>query len=80
MLVGLWRQHHGLRRRIELLDAAGNPIAGYTQEEADDIVADQTQTISWKGKRDIGDTMRQPVRLRFHLYNANLYSFRFAFP
>jgi len=63
--------------RIELLDEAGDAIAGYTKDDADDIAADDVQTVAtWNGKSDIGKLVREPVRLRFHLQNARLYSFR----
>ena len=67
--------------QVELLDEAGNPIAGYGKEDADDLVVDDVQTVAtWKGESDLGELVRQPVRLRFHLTNARLYSFRFSPP
>jgi hypothetical protein len=67
--------------RVELLDEVGNPIAGYAKADADDIVADTLQTIAtWNSNSDIGELVRRPVRLRFHLQNARLYSFRVLSP
>ena len=63
--------------RVELLDEAGNPIAGYGKEDADDLVMDTVQTVAtWKGEGDIGELVGKPIRLRFHLTNAQLYSFQ----
>ena len=65
--------------RIELLDEAGTPIPGYAGNDADDIVADTVDTIvTWGGRGDIGRLVGRPLRLRFHLQNARLYSFRIA--
>ena len=65
--------------QVELLDEAGNPIPGYTKDDADDIVADTVDTVvTWHGEGDISELVRQPVRLRFHLQNARLYSFRMS--
>ena len=67
--------------QVELLDAAGEPIAGYTKKESDDIVQDTVDTVvTWNGNGDIAELVRQPVRLRFHMKNARLYSFRIAAP
>ena len=64
---------------VELLDEAGRAIPGYSKDQADDIVTDTVDTIvTWGGKGDIGNLMRQPIRLRFHLQNARLYSFRIS--
>lgn len=67
--------------RIELLDEAGNPIPGHTQEDADDLVADSVKAMAtWNGESNVGELVARPVRLRFHLQNARLYSFRFSTP
>jgi hypothetical protein len=62
---------------IELLDEAGNPITGYAKADADDIVDDTVHSVvTWKGESDVCELVQKPVRLRFHLSNARLYSFR----
>ncbi len=67
--------------QVELLDEAGNPIAGYGKADADDSVVDATRTVAtWKGESNIGKLTRQPIRLRFHLTNARLYGFQFLSP
>ena len=67
--------------RVELLDEMGEPMAGYGMKEADDIVTDSVQTtVTWKGESDIGQLVGRPFRLRFHLHNARLYSFRVSSP
>ena len=64
---------------VELLDETGKPIDGYGKAEADAIVADTVDTtVTWNGDSDITRLLAQPIRLRFHLTNARLYSFRIA--
>ena len=64
--------------RIELLDQAGLPIAGYGKDDASDLVMDSVSAgASWNGKADVRQFLQKPVRLRFHLQNARLYSIRF---
>jgi len=63
--------------RVELLDETGHPIDGYSQAEADDLVVDGVRAVAtWRGKSDIGELVDRPLRLRIHLQNARLYSFR----
>ena len=67
--------------RVELLDEAGQPIAGFTKEDADDLVVDDVRTVAtWRGESDIRELVKRPLRLRFHLQNARLYSFRLGSP
>ncbi len=61
---------------VELLDAAGRPIAGYGK--SDPLNSDSLRaTVSWKGTSDLSALARSPVSLRFHLQGAALYSFAF---
>jgi hypothetical protein len=65
--------------RVEVLDEAGNAIPGHSKDDADDIVADTVnKTVTWKGESDIAELVSRPVRLRFHLQSARLYSFRIS--
>ena len=36
------------------------------------------RTITWKGNRDVGKLAGRPIRLRFEIKDADLYSFRFS--
>jgi hypothetical protein len=65
--------------KVEIQDAAGQPVAGYTLEDADEIVGDEIErAVSWKGNTDVGALAGKPVRLRFVMKAADLYSVRFA--
>lgn len=62
---------------VELLDADGNVVPGYSR--ADSIVmraADSTKRmITWKRHADVAALAGQTVRMKFYLTNAHLYAF-----
>lgn len=65
--------------KVEVLDGAGRPIAGYGMSDADEIAGDQVErVVSWKGKTDLAALAQAPVRLRFAIKDGDLYSFRFG--
>ena len=60
---------------VELLSAAGEPLAGYAREDCRAVRTDSVrQTVRWNGDAHL--PTGQPLRLRFHLHDARLYSFR----
>jgi hypothetical protein len=62
----------------EIQDAQGNPINGFSLAESSEIFGDSLErTVSWAGSSDLSSLSGQPVRLRFALSDADLYSFRF---
>lgn len=64
--------------RVEIQDADGRPLPGFTLEECHTIFGDTlARSISWKGSRDVSALAGRPVRLRVVLRDADLYSFRF---
>jgi hypothetical protein len=65
--------------RVEVQDAAGQPLAGYSAEEADELFGDSTdQNVSWQGRTDVGPLAGQAIRLRFILRDADLYALQFV--
>ncbi len=65
--------------RVELQDAAGKPMTGYTINDCLDHYGDSVQqTIAWKKGTDISTLAGKPVRLKFVLKDADLYSFQFV--
>jgi hypothetical protein len=64
--------------RAELLDPDGKPIADRDLAASEPFSGDALDVrLRWKG--DSSDShVGTPVRIRFHLKNAQLYSFRFA--
>ncbi len=64
--------------RVELLRADGSVIIGLGREECPEIYGDELEReVFWKQGGNLSQWSRQPVRLRFHLKDADLFSFRF---
>lgn len=64
--------------RIEIQDANGKPLPGFTLAECPKMFGDSLErTVGWKGGCDVGKLAGRPVRLRFQLKDADLYSIRF---
>ena len=67
--------------RIELQDGHGNPIEGFTLDDADELFGDDIdRVVTWNGGSDVGAVQGRPVRLRFVMRDADLYSFQFIGP
>ena len=65
--------------RVELQDEEGNPLPGYTFDDAVRHVGDATShTVRWKSGSDVGRFQGHMVRLRIIMHDADLYSFRFS--
>ncbi|MGX5819313.1 hypothetical protein ACWKWU_14005 [Chitinophaga lutea] len=64
--------------QVELLDAAGKPIPGYTAEDCPEFFGDTVdRKVSWKNGADVSALQGKTVQLRFVLRDADIYSFRF---
>ena len=64
--------------RVELQDAVGKPLGGFTLADSEDIFGDSIErVVKWTGGSDVSALAGKPVRLRFALRDADLYSFRF---
>ena len=63
---------------VEIENTDGTPIEGYAMDDCDELFGDDLdRTVSWRGNDDTGSLSDKPVRLRFRLSDADLYSFRF---
>lgn len=61
----------------EVLDAEGKPIPGFTREECQVTQADRVDhAVLWQKNENLASLRGRPVRLRFYLENARLYSYR----
>jgi len=64
------------RLLVECLDEENRPIPGYGKEDCLPLQVDATDAqVEWKEKGNLRDLGDQPFKLRFHLYNARLYSY-----
>ena len=64
--------------RVEIQDAAGKPIHGYTLDVCPEIIGDEIERlVSWKGGQDVSALAGRPVRLRFVMKDADLFALRF---
>ena len=62
---------------VEILSAEGDPLPGYTHENCAPMQTDGVrQVVRWNGVDRLPED--QPLRLRFHLSKAQLYSFCMA--
>jgi hypothetical protein len=64
--------------QVELQDEQGKPLDGFQLDQSVPFAADSTSAkMTWSSGAEIGQWEGKPVRLRFVLKNADLYSFRF---
>lgn len=64
--------------QVEIQDADGNPIEGFSLDQCSPIFGDSIKRkVTWSGSTDVSRLAGQPVRLRFVLKDADLYSWRF---
>jgi hypothetical protein len=64
--------------RVEIQTVDGKPIEGFGLEDSSETFGDQIeQVVAWKGGSDVSQLAGKPIRLRFLLKDADLYSIRF---
>lgn len=64
--------------RVEIQDAGGQPLDGFTLNDSLVFYGDQIDVeLGWRGGAELQRLAGQPVRLRFVLQECDLYSFRF---
>lgn len=65
--------------KVEVQDAQGQPVPGFTLEDCDEIIGDEiARSVTWKKSTAIESLAGQPVRLRFVIKDADLYSLQFT--
>ena len=66
------------RIRVEILDESGTPLEGYGIDDCDDLIGDEISGyVSWRGSTDLSKISDRPVRVRFVMNDADIYSLRF---
>jgi hypothetical protein len=64
--------------RVEIQNASAQPLAGFSADECDPINGNFIQkVVSWRGNPSLQAWAGKPVRLRFVMRDAKLYSFKF---
>ncbi|GDY10075.1 hypothetical protein LBMAG52_35610 [Planctomycetia bacterium] len=64
--------------RVEIQDATGQPIPGFTLADCHELFGDTlARTVTWKHGQDVSRLAGQPIRLRFALRDADLFAFQF---
>jgi len=54
------------------------PLPGFSPDDAGELIGNEIErAYSWKASDDVGALAGKPVRLRFVLRDADLFSFRF---
>ncbi len=64
--------------KVEIQNPDGNPVKGFEAENAPEIIGNEiAKTVTWKGNPGLAALSGKPVRLRFLMKDADLYSIRF---
>ncbi|WP_299468743.1 hypothetical protein [uncultured Gimesia sp.] len=64
--------------RVELQDANGKPIPGFTLEENEPIFGDHiSRIVKWNNGSDVSSLQEKPVRIHFAMEDADLFSIKF---
>lgn len=65
------------RLAVELLDADGNVLPGYSRSECIVMRAEDStkRMIAWKGHKDVAALAGKAVRVKFYLTDGDLYAF-----
>ena len=64
--------------RVEIQDAEGQPLEGFTLADCPEIYGDELErVVSFGDRTDLSQPAGLPVRLRFVIRDADLYAFRF---
>ncbi|WP_298859392.1 hypothetical protein [uncultured Gimesia sp.] len=65
--------------KVEIQDEAGKAIPGFTLADSQEQIGNEVNRIvSWKGGHDLKSLSGKPVRLRFVMKDADLYSLQFT--
>ncbi len=64
--------------RVEIQDVNGQPISGYSLEDSQILIGNEIErVVAWKNGPDVSQLAGKPVRLRFVMKDADLFSMRF---
>jgi hypothetical protein len=64
--------------QVEIQNADGTPVEGFTLADCPEVFGDEIErVVAWKGGSDVSALAGRPIRLRFVMKDADLYSMRF---
>jgi hypothetical protein len=64
--------------RVEIQDADGKPLPGFTLDDCPPIFGDSIERlVTWNNGGDVSSLAGKPVRLRFVLKDADLFAVQF---
>jgi hypothetical protein len=64
--------------RVELQEADGTPIPGFTLEDSELVFGDDlARVVPWKDGKNLAALAGKPVRIHFEMKDSDLYSYRF---
>ena len=64
--------------QVEITDAQGKPVPGFELADSAELYGDEIEAaVSWKDGSDVSRLAGRPIRLRFVLKDADLYSVTF---
>ena len=64
--------------QVEIQNSGGSPIPGFTAAECTEIIGDEIErVVAWSEGADLTRIAGKPVRVRFIMKDADLYSLRF---
>lgn len=65
--------------RVEIQDQDGKPLPGFRLEDSRELFGNSVQQeVNWESGPDVGAIQGRPIRLRFVMKEADLYSFQFC--
>ena len=64
--------------RVEMQDARGQPLPGFTLSDSDELFGDALErVVTWKDRSDVRALAGRPIRIRMVMRDADLYSLWF---
>ena len=64
--------------KVEIQNAHGQPLPGFSLQHAKPLIGNEiARAVSWQSGDDVGNLAGKPIRLRFVMKDAHLYSIKF---
>jgi len=65
--------------KVEIQDADSEPVTGYSLNDAKELIGNYIEHPAvWKNGTDVSPLSGRPIRLKFVMKDANLYSLQFS--